>query len=166
MTKRLKRSDLRLENSLQTSLQLESLPDEVLLKVFSYFEIQELLRCSHVSKKIRRVCNDKSLWKVVDTRNMKVKAEFIKAILENDCEYLDLRNLEIDGSVKLSKSTKLVYLDLRCYASKRFLHEILLSCCSLRTLMLDCDYLQVKYCISKILLTELPNVASAQFTSY
>ena len=80
MTKRLKRSDLRLENHLQTSLQLESLPDEVLLKVFSYFEIQELLRCSHVSKKIRRVCNDKSLWKVVDIRDMKVKAEFIKAI--------------------------------------------------------------------------------------
>ena len=142
MAKRLKRSGLRLENGLQTSLQLESLPDELLLKVFSYFEIQELLRCSHVSKRIRRVCNDKSLWKVVDLcdTKLKVKAEFIKAILENDCEYLDLRNCEIDGSIKLSKSSKLMYLDLGCYASKRFLHEILLSCCSLRALMLDCQY--------------------------
>ena len=140
MAKRLKRSDLRLENRLQTSLQLESLPDEVLLKVFSYFEIQELLRLSHVSKRMRRVCNDTSLWKVVDLSDTKVKAEFIKAILENDCEDLDLRNSEIDGSIKLSKTSKLMYLDLRCQVSKRFLHEILLSCCSLRTLMLDCDY--------------------------
>ena len=145
MAKRVKRSGLRLENRLQTSLQLESLPDEVLLKVFSYFEIQELLRCIHVSKRIRRVCNDKSLWKIVDLSDtkgtkMKVKAEFIKAIFENDCQDLDLRNSEIDGSIKLSKASKLKYLDLRCYASKRFLHEILLSCCSLQGLMLDCQY--------------------------
>ena len=50
MSKRLKRSRLELEN----------LPDEMLLKIFSYMNMQELLQYSQVSKRIRAICSDKS----------------------------------------------------------------------------------------------------------
>ena len=143
MAKHLKRLSLHLKNRQQMSLQLESLPDEVLLIVFSYFKIQELLHCSRVSKRIRRICHDKSLWKKIDLSNMKVKAEFIKAILRNDCENLNLQNTEIVGSIQLPKTSKLMYLNLTTfdYGYPSVFHEILLSCCSLQKLMLsECEY--------------------------
>ena len=71
---------------------------------------------------------------------MKVKAEFIKAILENDCENLNLQNSQIVGSIQLSKTSKLMYLNLTTvdYGFPSVFHEILLSCCSLQKLMLEC----------------------------
>ena len=79
----LMKSCFGLENRLQTSL--ERLPEEIILKILSYLKIQELLRVSHFSKNIRRICHDKSLWKIVDLSEQKVKAKVIKAVLQNDC---------------------------------------------------------------------------------
>jgi len=135
------RSCFRLENCLQTSI-LECLPDEILLRIVRYLTIEELLRFSHVSERIGgsrigRICNDKTLWKIVDLSNTKVKAESIKAVLKNDCENLNLQHTTIDGSIKLSKTSKLKYLNLEmCLVSKTFFNEILLSCCSLQKLVL------------------------------
>jgi len=135
------RSCFRLENCLQTSI-LECLPNEILLRIVRYLTIEELLRFSHVSERIGgsrigRICNDKTLWKIVDLSNTKVKAESIKAVLENDCENLNLQHTKIDGSIKLSKTSKLKYLNLEmCLVSKTFFNEILLSCCSLQKLVL------------------------------
>ena len=130
---------------LQPSM-LECLPDEISLIIFNHLDIQELLCCSHVSTKIRRICNDKSLWKIVDLsgrkgNRRKVKAEFIKAILENECENLILRHTQIDGIINLSKISKLKYLNLDITdrdieVSKPFFNEILLSCCCLQKLVL------------------------------
>ena len=148
----LTRSFFQLENrscfripGLQPSM-LECLPDEISLMIFKYLDIQELLCCSHVSTKIRRICNDKSLWKMVDLsgrkgNRRKVKAEFIKAVLENHCENLILRHTQIDGSINLSKISKLKYLNLDITdrdieVSKPFFNEILLSCCYLQKLVL------------------------------
>ena len=119
-------------------IKLEWLPEEMLLRIMSYLKIQELLRFSHVSKRIRRICNDKTLWKIVDLSNKKMKPEFIKAVLKNDCENLNLQHTKIDGSIKLSKTSKLKYLNLEmCLeVSKTFFNEILLSCCSLQKLVL------------------------------
>ena len=39
---------------------LQNLPEEVLLKIFSYLNNKELLRCAQVSKRIRLICNDYS----------------------------------------------------------------------------------------------------------
>ena len=133
------RSCFRLQTSMLGFPMLECLPDETLLIIFNYLNIQELLMASHVSKNIRRICYDKSLWKIVDLSGRKVKAEFIKAILENDCENLNLRHTQIDGSIKLSKTSKLMCLNLDIRGrevSKTFFNEILLSCCSLQKLVL------------------------------
>ena len=160
MAKHLKRLSLQLKNRQQMSLQLESLPDEVLLIVFSYLKIQELLRCSRVSKRIGRICHDKSLWKKIDLSNMKVKAEFIKAILENDCENLNLQNSQIVGSIQLSKTSKLMHLNLTTvdYGFPSVFHEILLSCCSLQKLMLEFPF--PNKILSKLLDTALQKFCS------
>jgi len=41
---------------------LDDLPDEVLLKIYAYLSMKNLVRFSGVSKRIRRICHDESLW--------------------------------------------------------------------------------------------------------
>ena len=40
---------------------LSDLPDEVMLKILTYFNFKDLARCAKVSKRLRKVCKDKSL---------------------------------------------------------------------------------------------------------
>ena len=47
------------------SMNLQNMPDEILIKVFSNLEMRELLVCGRVSKKISNLCHDKALWKSV-----------------------------------------------------------------------------------------------------
>ena len=130
MSKRIKRS----------SMQLESLPDEILLEIFSYMNMQELLQYGQLSKRIRAICSDTSFWKDIFLVSKKVKAEFIKFILERSCNLLLIEDTVIDGSVKLNKTSELAYLELSCwnvYATKDFYHEFFNSCCSLVSLNMN-----------------------------
>ena len=138
MSERLKRSRLQLESlpeeiSTMTKrlkrsrLQLESLPDEMLLKIFSYMNMQELLQYGQVSKRIRAICSDKSFWEETYLVKKKVKAEFIKFILDRNCVLLNIDKTVINGCVKLNKTSKLGYLSLFCCnleATKEFYHEL------------------------------------------
>ena len=40
---------------------LSDLPDEVMLKILTYLNFKDLARCAKVSKRLRKVCKDKSL---------------------------------------------------------------------------------------------------------
>ena len=104
--------------------------------------IQELLQCGQVSKRIRTICSDKSLWVVTNLFQKKVKAEFIKLILDRNCDLLAISDTMIDGFVKLNKTYKLAYLELTGYcndnSTKYFNHEILNSCSSLISLCMNC----------------------------
>ena len=130
MSKRLKRS----------RLELESLPDEMLLKIFRYMNMQELLQYGQVSKRIRAICSDESLWKDIELIQKRVKAEFIKSILDRNCEALDIRDTVIDGCVQLNRPSKLAYLSIKGFiygdSTKDFIKEILNSCNSLEVLEL------------------------------
>ena len=52
--------DIKLTNDLG-STKIESLPDELLLNVFSYFDIQELFKSVHVNKKFRQIVKKSKL---------------------------------------------------------------------------------------------------------
>ena len=123
-----------------SSMQLESLPNEMLLEIFSYMSMQELLQCGQVSKRIREICSDKSLWEDTDLIQKRVKAEFIKSILDRNCEELCIMDTVIDGFVKLNRPSKLAHLSIKSFingdSTKDFIKEILNSCCSLEVLEL------------------------------
>jgi len=125
------------------ALQLEELPDEMIAKVFSYLKIGDLIHCGHVSKRIRQVWNIESLWQSVDLSDLdngrmgkwdngkmgKVKTDFIIFLLEKGCIYLNLRNVELTGSLELDQPSKLKRLNLEdCVAEREVLEEILYSC--------------------------------------
>ena len=59
--------------------QLENLPNEILLKIFDYMDIEDLIICSLVSRRIRMIVHDHSLWQKV---NQHPKIILPKGLLE------------------------------------------------------------------------------------
>ena len=87
---RISTEDFELANNLG-SAKIESLPDELILNIFSYFNIQELFKCGHVNKKFRQISHDKSFWKCINLYNQNVSCELIGHILSLGTEYLNLQ---------------------------------------------------------------------------
>ena len=44
---------------------LSDLPDEVVLKIISYLNLKGLAQCAQVSKRLRNICKDVSLWETM-----------------------------------------------------------------------------------------------------
>ena len=91
-----------------SDLQLEDLPDEMIVKVLSYVNIGDLMRCGRVSKRFGKIRDIESLWQNVDLSYFSdaydgesrkaVKANFIKFLLDKGCERLNLYNAKIKGT--------------------------------------------------------------------
>ena len=68
---RISTDDIKLAKDLGSS-KIESLPDELLLNIFSYFDIKELFKCGHVNKKFRQISFDESFWIQVNLCNQHI----------------------------------------------------------------------------------------------
>ena len=74
-------------------LELQNLPDEILLKVLSYLEIEEICICVQVSQRFKAICDDQSLWQRVNLFGSPVLLQFLEMILNKKCcKYLSLLN--------------------------------------------------------------------------
>ena len=78
---------------------MEKVPKEVLLKIFSYLQLQDLGRCAKVSKKFHETAQDKLLWQKlpVNLSGGQVPVEFIQHIMKYEIPYLNLNNTRILG---------------------------------------------------------------------
>ena len=45
---------------------MDNISDEILLKIFSFLDIEDLIRCTQVSKRFYRIANDSYLWSAVN----------------------------------------------------------------------------------------------------
>ena len=95
-----------------TLIQLQDMPDEILLKTFKYLDRITLLRCSKVSRRFRKISQDDSLWQKVNLCRKIVSCEFLQTILKNGCKYLSLYDAKLEGSLDIKERSKLRYLDL------------------------------------------------------
>ena len=59
------------------------LPNEVILKVLTYLKVEEIVRCNQVSKRIRDIGHDESLWKKINLYRADVPAELLQLVLNN-----------------------------------------------------------------------------------
>ena len=79
---------------------LPNMPNEVLLKIMSYLDIKSLLKCGQLSKRLRIISYDETLWvKIILSEGQKVPTEFLKFVLENGCKYLSLRKIMLTGTI-------------------------------------------------------------------
>ena len=90
----------------------EGLPDEILLKIFSLLDIKGVLQCGQISKRLRDISNDKSLWLKLNLTGREVPFDFIAKAVENGCEYLNLNLSWVTGSKKSEEPWKLKHLEI------------------------------------------------------
>ena len=96
-----------------STFQFEDLPDEVILLTLSFLEIKDLISCGHVSKRIRNISQDESMWQSMNLYSKNVPVEFLSMIIERGCKYLNLFKAEINGTeLKLNKPSQLKYLNI------------------------------------------------------
>ena len=135
------------------------LPDELILQILSYSETKDLISCGQLSKRIRKICHDGSLWVKANLEKKIVKAELLEMILSKGCKNLNLSNSTIIGSLSSNLKSQLQFLDLSqparsakwdrfCEENVDILEELLLSCCSLQCLVMEGLQLTTKMAIS------------------
>ena len=129
----------------------QDLPLELILKILNYSEIKALITCGQVSKRIRKISHDKSLWMTASLEKKIVKTELLEIILERGCRVLKISNSIILGSLSSDVKSQLRVLNLcqststwpgtpyRAYSAQNigFLEQLLFSCCFLQRLAID-----------------------------
>ena len=129
-------------------------PDEVILKVIKYLDINELVKFGEVSKRMRAISNDKSLWQKMNlsrdrpswSDEFDVPTKFVKMVIENGCQYLSLHHVKVgtprvtsrepismksEEHLLLEKASNLRYLDLKYCGTHVLISEEILSSCHL-----------------------------------
>ena len=82
---------------------IQDSPDEIILRVIKYLDINELVKFGEVSKRMRAISNDKSLWQKINLSRDRpswcdqfdVPTKFVKMVIENGCQYLSLHFVKI-----------------------------------------------------------------------
>ena len=119
-----------------------TLPNELILYVFSYLKIVDLLECGQVSKRFNTICNDDEyLWpKMANLCYKKVPVGFLQKLLDSGCKYLSLSEATLEGVLNLPKASKLKCLNLSGFGlecSRVNKEKLLESCHSLEKLSLS-----------------------------
>ena len=111
--------------------------------------MQGVLKCGHVSKRLRAISiDDQYLWpKKLNLCYKKVPVGFLQKVMDNGCQYLSLSEAILEGTLNLTMSSRLKYLNLsgfghKCY--KENSEKILDSCYSLQKLSLSEFHLSSK----------------------
>jgi len=133
---------------------IEALPNEILLKIFSFLDFKDLGYCAQTSHRFRNISQYPSLWETVIEKGEAVPAGFICLALNLGCKKLHLNNSTIavfkdsDNVMhKLSKDNQLKELSLRnfedsCDDSTR----LMIACRSLEKLSLSSlDFEKFRY---------------------
>ena len=144
---------------------IKDLPDEIILKVTNYLELKDLAKFGEVSKKMRIISSDQSLWKKINlskheprfwSYEIDVPTDFLKMVIENGCQYLSLQDMKLgnsgepismtsEGDLCLDKASSLKYLDLNCCQARVLtFEEILASCHSLEKLSMARKFITSK----------------------
>ena len=123
-----------------STFRFEELPVEMRVKIMSYLDVRDKLRWMQVSKSIRFLCQDESLWQNINLSwKIGVPYSFINFVLEKNCISLILRGTKMIGrALQLTKMCPLRFLDLgHCDINERSINELLFSCQSLEKLSLE-----------------------------
>ena len=118
------------ETLIGKSIKFEKFPNELLLKIFSFLEIVDMIKCSRASKRIRVICYDESLWQKINLSKKRVPTEFLQKVIDYGCKWLNLNQTKLVGTLRLENESQLHHLDLSgCTAESLSVFEELLNSC-------------------------------------
>ena len=124
----------------------QDLPDELVLKVLKNSETKDLISCSQVSQRIRRISHDGSLWLTANLEKKIVKTDLLEMILNKGCKILNISNSTIVGNLRPNVKSLLRVLNLSqsdqafygpYTENVKFVEQLLDSCRSLQQLEME-----------------------------
>ena len=132
------RNLLSRRNKQRGYLSLQDMPDEIVLKIFTYLRIQNILKMCQTSKRFGAICQEDSLWQRLYFSGKKVPTEFVHKLLEKGCKTLSLHyGLKLKGKLDFNEKSNLKYLCLdNIKAKSGVLEQISTSSRSLQVLKL------------------------------
>ena len=101
-------------------VELDDLPDEIILNIFTFLGIREILKCGQVSQRIRAISNDESLWLQLNFFEGHVPYGLLEKAVQNGCRYLSLAFACLVGVENLAMPLNLKYLDISQYPGNPF----------------------------------------------
>ena len=136
-------------------LNFQDLPDELILRILSYSETKDLITYGQVSKRIRGISHDSTLWATANLEKKIVKTELLEMILQKGCRILNLCHSKIIGTLRSNIISQLRVLTFSQPAAPWtgnktivILETLLFSCCSLQRLAMEGVFLTPKMSIS------------------
>lgn len=113
-------------------------PDEIVVKIFSYVPIQDLGCVTQVSRRFHQLSQNESLWVKFNASEKTLPVQFLGYILHRGTKFLSLFQTNLDGDDPhiFPKQNKLKYLNLfNCSAkTEKHLIQLIFSCQSLEKL--------------------------------
>ena len=94
-----------------STVQLEDLPNEVLLEIFQFLNIRQILKFGQVSRRIRAVSNNESLWLKLNFSGANIPYELVEKAVDNGCKYLSVAHGRLYGVQNSKLPLNLKYLD-------------------------------------------------------
>ena len=64
----------------KSSSPFDKLPDEIMLKIFSFLSFESLGNCNQVSHRMKRIAEDTSLWEKVEAEGKVIPAGFVEKL--------------------------------------------------------------------------------------
>ena len=123
-----------------SSFPLEDLPEEIILKIFSFLNRKNLFRASLVSKRTWNISQDSSMfqrWLKINFYNKTLPTSLLEKVIDKGCKYLSLQHATLEGNLRLEKRTALKCLDIsNCRSNQGVPDKILASSYSLEKLCL------------------------------
>ena len=137
-------------------LNFQDLPAELVLKILSYSETKDLITYGQVSKRIRRISCDGTLWMTANFVKKIVKTELLEVILSKGCKVLTISNCTIVGHLSSNIKSQLRALEWTgklggtayCKENIEVVEKLLLSCRTLQRLKMEGILLTPKMALS------------------
>ena len=124
-----------------SSLQFEILPDEIILKIFSFLSFKSLGNCNQVSHRMKRIAEDTSLWEKVRAWLKVIPAGFMEKIVKLKVKYFSVQHCEvfpINLNFLMEHNLDLKSMDIsNCDGNDNFLSELVRCSKSLEYLNLN-----------------------------
>ena len=92
------------------SLSFQAMPDEIVLKILIYLEIENILKMSQISKRFHAICQENKLWQIIDVSGsngyQRVPTAFIHKLLGKECKELRLQQVKLKGKFDYLRGSK------------------------------------------------------------
>ncbi|XP_064355784.1 S-phase kinase-associated protein 2 isoform X2 [Dromaius novaehollandiae] len=129
----------RLPREAESGVSWDALPDELLLAIFAYLPLNDLLKVSLICKRWRRLSFDESLWQTLDLTGRNLLPGVIGQLLPAGVTVFRCPRSCIGNPLfKTSKPLRVQHMDLsNCTVSVTDLQSILCRCEKLQNLSLE-----------------------------